>query len=273
MAESISFDPAADYYDQTRVYPPEVSDRIAGALIAAGHIPTRGHILEIGIGTGRIALPLLARGISITGVDISPRMVERLREKYDAARAAEPLRDWGRLTVELLDISALPFPDATFDAVVGVHILHLVPEWKRALDEAMRVLKPGGALLLGWDTRQGTAQHHIHDEWERIVTALGYEPHRVGAQDSAEVLAVLRARGLPVQERVVTSWSYQVPPRRALDSITRREWSQTWLVPDDLFAESARRLTAWADAEFGPELDVPERGTYSFKLAVVPKHP
>src|SRR5262245_3866481 len=168
MPQSISFDRVADRYDETRFYPPEVSGQIAEALIAHGHVPAGGSLLEVGIGTGRIALPLLARGINVTGVDISTLMVERLHEKYAAVRGEQAERAWGRLTIELVDMTALPFADASFDAAVGVHVFHLVPEWQQALDEVLRVVKSGGAFLLGQDVRDDTPHHRIHDEWLRL---------------------------------------------------------------------------------------------------------
>src|SRR5262249_40046805 len=113
MPESISFDPIADRYDQTRYYPQEVAEQIAAALTAQRRVPTGGTLLEVGIGTGRIALPLLARGINVTGVDISPRMVVRLQEKDAAARATRPQHGWGTLTVALADMTALPFAEGT----------------------------------------------------------------------------------------------------------------------------------------------------------------
>lgn len=268
--ESISFDRVADRYDQTRGYPAGVPERIAEALIAAGNVSAGGSMLEIGIGTGRIALPLLARGVNVTGVDISAKMADRLREKYEAARSARGGESWGRLSFELADMTALPFADGTFDATVAVHVLHLVPAWKRALDEALRVTRRGGALLLGWDTLQSSSLHRIKDEWQEIVRGLGFPLRRVGAQDSSAVRAELRARGLAVEERVAATWTFEERPREELESVTKREWSMAWLVPDDVFAESARRLEAWAQAEYGPALDQPVAGSFGFKLFVVP---
>lgn len=268
--ESVSFDRVADRYDQTRGYPEGVPERIAEALIAAGNVPPGGAMLEIGIGTGRIALPLLARGVNVTGVDISAKMTERLREKYAAERSARDGASWGRLTVELADMTALPFADGAFDATVAVHVLHLVPAWQRALDEALRVTRRGGALLLGWDTLQSTSLHRVKDEWQRIVRELGFPLRRVGAQDSSAVLDELRARGLAVEERIATTWTFEERPREELESVTKREWSMAWLVPDDIFSASARRLEAWAQAEYGPALDRPVAGRFGFKLFVVP---
>src|SRR5215831_38802 len=132
MSESVSFDPIADRYDATRGYPPEVEQQIAEGLVRTGGLQEGATLLEIGIGTGRIALPVLAMGRNVTGVDISTGMVERLRAKYDALRQEQPERIWGALHVEMADMSALPFASETFDAAVAVHVLHLVPQWLRA---------------------------------------------------------------------------------------------------------------------------------------------
>jgi ubiquinone/menaquinone biosynthesis C-methylase UbiE len=271
MPQSISFDRVADRYDETRFYPPEVAGQIAEALIAHGHVPEGGVLLEVGIGTGRIALPVLAQGVNVVGVDISPLMVGRLQEKYKVVQAEDTGHHWGQLTIELVDMTALPFADAAFDAAVGVHVFHLVPEWQRALDEVLRMVKPGGAFMLGQDVREDTPHHHIHHTWQELVAALGYTPRRVGAQDAAEVREELRSRGLPVEVLTVATWTIHYTPRMALDSILRREWSLTWHVPDDIFAESARQLAAWAEQQYGDQLDRPLPATCSFQLAVVRK--
>jgi SAM-dependent methyltransferase len=261
----------AHIYDETRGYPPAVAREIAQALIAYGPFPAQSSVLEIGVGTGRIALPLLEGGVNITGVDISAGMVARLRAKYDAGRAAAPLeatRAWGALHVELADMTALPFADATFDGVVAVHVLHLVPGWRRAFDEALRVIRPGGALLVGQDVTHGNALNHImQDEWVTIVERLGADTSRPGAAGYAEILKEARDRGLTVTERAVTTWADESTPRQTLASLAQREWSRTWEVPDDLYAFSMRELTAWVEARYADAMDTPQQGLRSFKVA------
>jgi ubiquinone/menaquinone biosynthesis C-methylase UbiE len=104
---------------------------------APGHYP---RALEIGAGTGYFSLNLLRHGVfrEVVATDISPGMLERL----DAT--ARELR----LTVEtrVLDAEALPFPDASFDIVLGHAVLHHLPGLERALSEFHRVLVPGGTL-------------------------------------------------------------------------------------------------------------------------------
>src|SRR5438128_12662491 len=88
-ALSISFDRAADTYDQTRGYPPDVQERIGRALLDAAGATHQSRILEMGVGTGRIALPIIRAGYRYTGVDISPRMMEKLRAALRPIPGAE----------------------------------------------------------------------------------------------------------------------------------------------------------------------------------------
>lgn len=271
ISGSLSFDRVAHIYDETRGYPHEVAEEIAEALMAYGPFPPQSAIIEIGIGTGRIALPLLARGVNVTGVDISAQMVAQLLAKYEAGRTVTAAGDaWGALRVELADMTALPFADATFAGAVAVHVLHLVPVWQRALDEVLRVIQPGGALLVGQDVTHGDALNHvIQDEWVEIIQRLGGTPLRPGAAGYGEILAEARARGLTVTERAVTTWTDTTTPRQALAALARREWSRTWNVPDDLFAASLDELTRWVAARYAGALDTPQPGLRSFKVARV----
>ncbi len=265
---SLSFDPVAHIYDDTRGYMEEVSGAIADGMMRYGPLAPGAHTLEIGIGTGRIAMPLLERGVHVTGVDISERMLDRLRAKYAAARVARPTSPWGALDVTLGDITALPYPDGVFDAVVGVHIFHLVSQWRKAFDEALRVLRPGAPLLLGQDVYHGsTVTHPLQDEWVQIVRSLGGDPQRLGAASYSEVLDEADERHLRVEEWTLAYWTVTHTPADGFRDIADRVWSLTWLVPNDIFAESVRRLEVWARANYGHKWDTPIATRCSFKLA------
>jgi ubiquinone/menaquinone biosynthesis C-methylase UbiE len=133
----VSFDRAAGYYDATRGLPAEVAGEVA-ALMAA-ELAEREVCLELGVGTGRIALPVAARGVQVIGIDLSAAMLERLR-----------LNGGGTLPCPVIqgDVTALPLADASVGAVVACHVLHLIADWRSALDEACRVLRPRGTLLV-----------------------------------------------------------------------------------------------------------------------------
>jgi ubiquinone/menaquinone biosynthesis C-methylase UbiE len=269
-AGSVSFDRVASLYDGTRGYPEGVGAAIAEGMMRHGPLAPGSTALEIGIGTGRIALPLLERGITIMGADISERMTERLRAKYEAERTARPDQPWGELVVKLADGARLPFADASFDAVIAVHVLHLVTNWRGALTEALRTLRPGAPLLLGQDMSHGSQiAHPLQDEWVEIVRSLGLHPKRAGAPAFADILAEARGRGLAVEEWTIAEWTATHTAEESFSYIANQVWSLTWQVPEDIFAESVRRLGVLARARYGARWAEPVEAAYSFRLARV----
>ena len=103
-----------------------------------------GEALEIGSGSGAMAARLLNDfpGLHIVATDYDRELV---------AVSAQSLKPFGqRATVDRADAAALPFPDDRFDVVLSFAMFHHVPDWKRAVAEALRVLRPGGALV-GYD--------------------------------------------------------------------------------------------------------------------------
>jgi SAM-dependent methyltransferase len=104
----------------------------------AASLPT-GTVLEIGSGPGRLAMLLAHKvpGLNVTGIDISPEMVERAARRVEGAGLGE------RVRFEVGDVGALPFPDASSDGAVSTLSLHHWPDPARGLAEIYRVLKPG----------------------------------------------------------------------------------------------------------------------------------
>jgi len=133
MSTSRSFDRAANIYDQTRPLLEPIATHGLQAILDI--IGPNARVLDVGTGTGRISVPLLERGVDLIGCDLSAQMLKRLQEKYPAARIAQA------------DASQLPFPAHRFDAVLTVHVLHLIPPWREALREFRRMLVPGGVYL------------------------------------------------------------------------------------------------------------------------------
>jgi SAM-dependent methyltransferase len=139
--ESVSFDRAAGFYDATRALPAPAMPQLTGLL--ATELAGRQPFLEIGVGTGRFALPLRAAGIAMAGTDISGAMLRRLAVN---AGGGSPF------PLAQADATRLPFAAGTFGSVLAVHVLHLIPDWRVAVDEAVRVLRPGGALVASFPT-------------------------------------------------------------------------------------------------------------------------
>ncbi|MDP8952916.1 MAG: class I SAM-dependent methyltransferase [Actinomycetota bacterium] len=99
----------------------------------------RGEVLEIAVGTGR-NLPFYPEGVRLTGIELSPQMLAIARRRARELNAGPELR--------IGDAQDLPFPDASFDTVVATLALCTIPNDRRAVAEAARVLRPGGRLLL-----------------------------------------------------------------------------------------------------------------------------
>jgi hypothetical protein len=105
----------------------------------------------------------------------------------------------------------------------------------------------------------------------KIIRQLGFDPVRPGATGYSAITAEARGRGLHLEERAISVWQSQMTPRQALESIRQREWSRTWGAPDDLFAESVHKLAAWLETRYASELDTPQQGMHSFKVARIAK--
>jgi ubiquinone/menaquinone biosynthesis C-methylase UbiE len=100
-----------------------------------------GRILEIGVGTG-LSFDDYDGSTEITGIDISGPMIARARERLNTGRYPY-VKD-----LRVMDASALDFPDASFDCVVGQFVITLVDNPERVLSECARVLRPGGQIIL-----------------------------------------------------------------------------------------------------------------------------
>jgi phosphatidylethanolamine/phosphatidyl-N-methylethanolamine N-methyltransferase len=114
----------------------------AAAQQAVARVNTfSGKLLDVGVGTG-LALPHYHDGLSVTGIDLSPHMLRRARERLQKA---------GRRNVEALvemDATALDFADATFDVAVAMFVLTVAPEPARVMHELARVTRPGGRVVI-----------------------------------------------------------------------------------------------------------------------------
>ena len=99
-----------------------------------------GHqILEVGVGTGA-SLPYYPAGDSITAVDFSINMLKFAREKAVKLHKT--------VALEEMDVQSLEFPDNTFDSVVASLVFCSVPDPVQGLSEILRVLKPGGKVVM-----------------------------------------------------------------------------------------------------------------------------
>jgi SAM-dependent methyltransferase len=234
---SIAFDRAAGFYDATRGFPPGVEDRVAELIARAGGLGPASRALEVGVGTGRIALPLAARIGRYAGADLSGPMLAKLVEKR------------GALPVDMVraDATRLPFADARFDAVIGVHVFHLIPGWRAALAGAARVLRPGGLLLLGGDDH---SRGPIWARWRARIEERFGDARNVGVP-RAEIERFPEQEGWQPAGVHRIDFPRRLRPRALLDLVTGRSFSITWRLGDDELAAVVDSLRADLEAELG----------------------
>ncbi len=129
VATSFDYDRQAETYDQTRAASPSVLGPLRDALGPASEV-----LVDVGGGTGNYSVAMRQVGWQPVVVDRNAGMLARAQTKG--------------LPVALGDASALPLPDSSVDAVMFVSMLHHVPDWREALAEARRVVRPGGVVAL-----------------------------------------------------------------------------------------------------------------------------
>ncbi|MFM9849909.1 MAG: class I SAM-dependent methyltransferase [Hyphomicrobiaceae bacterium] len=101
----------------------------------------RGRVLEVGVGTG-LSLPNYGRHLEIVGIDLSPEMLEKAREKVDEERLVNVTG------LHEMDASALTFGKGEFDTVVAMYVITVVPDPEKVMRELARVTKVGGQVVL-----------------------------------------------------------------------------------------------------------------------------
>jgi ubiquinone/menaquinone biosynthesis C-methylase UbiE len=255
---SLSFDQAADFYDDTRDLPgPIATDGIRTIFEQLrGRAGPGAQVLEVGAGTGRIGLPLMARGANLVGVDLSARMLARQRRKEPTARVAQA------------DATQLPFAAAQFDGLLTIHVLHLIGDWRAALREFRRVLRPNGVYINSrrWHNPDDV-ERRISDFWHSRVEAHGANWRRPGIQPNEDAAEELGQMGAAVEQITPVRFFASVTPQSVVDGVASRVDSDSWGVPDEVFDQTLAELRAWAVAEF-VDLDQPVSVERRFMLDV-----
>src|SRR5512134_759135 len=111
------------------------------ALLERLELKPGDRVLEVGVGTG-LSLPLYPRSVRITGIDVSREMLEKAR-----SRVARRRLDNVDALLEM-DAEAMTFPDASFDKVVAMYVVSVVPRPGKLLEELHRVCRPDGDIFI-----------------------------------------------------------------------------------------------------------------------------
>jgi len=235
MKQSVSFDRAADIYDATRALSEDAQRGIADGIIAEIERVGADRVLEVGVGTGRIARPLAEHGVRVLGVDIAPKMLQRLVAQLDERHLAPDLM--------LGDATRLPVADGAAGVVLSFHVLHLIPDWELACDEVRRVLAPGGTFV----HYQRRDEYHkwieSGEKWVELLKARGFVRRQRPSLD--EIGAKLEALGGSLRTVDVGAEEERVTPSEMLADTKERTHSWTWEIPDEVFWDCMAEYEEW----------------------------
>ena len=146
------------------------------------------RVLEVGMGTGRLHAELAAR-YDTAGLDLAPGMVRRTQRRL--------ARDGRRSALSIGSVYSIPWPDASFDAVLSTFAFSAFVDAGAALDEMVRVTRPGGSVIIvdaGEALDGNCTAHLLARAWEALGDFM---------RDEAPLMA---ARGLAVQRDDYGPW-------------------------------------------------------------------
>jgi ubiquinone/menaquinone biosynthesis C-methylase UbiE len=219
-ARSISFDRIADRYDQTRGglrRGREIADAIEP------HLGSAETVLEVGVGTGAVAVALSERGRTVLGLDLSAEMLERAN---------------GRLGPRVIhgDAHTLPFATGSLGAAYLVWVLHLVADAGAVMGECARVLHERGRLVVA--AGRPRPDPDTSPDIAPVVAPLeAVRDARLRSDDADSVQAWAFAAGLKLVERTERREQFEHSPLEAAQAIEQRAYSYLWDLDEPMWSD------------------------------------
>jgi SAM-dependent methyltransferase len=247
VSESVRFDRAAEIYDRTRAISPEAMARTTKLL--ASEFDGRGRVLEVGVGTGLLALPLHEAGVPLAGLDLTEAMVRKLLAKTGGAPP---------FPLVLGDATRMPLADAAFGGAYLRWVLHLIPDWRRVLAETVRVVRPGGVFLVelgAYDEERFAIQQRFGE-----IVGASLDPVGLNWAEYQPLDAEMAGQGATLRILPPVHEVWEDALGEFLDGVEQGRYSWTWQVPDDVRRRVTAELRPWAAERFGP-LDETRRST------------
>ncbi len=224
--ELLSFDDLFKYYDETRIIPKNIFSEVISFITKKFPVNKYPKIFEPGIGNGRIAIPFAKKGYDITGIDISPVMLNDLQNKIK--------REKSKIVINAYkgDITNLQFPEKSFNISLAVHLFYFVKEWKKALKELIRVTENYMVLI---NTGYGMEIPELNEKYKNYAKKYGFPILPIGVRSTEEVLKYAKKSGCSY-ETLVDRWIWvsKNDVGKALFYLKNRAYSFTSFVPNEI---------------------------------------
>jgi SAM-dependent methyltransferase len=238
-------DQIADFYDNLvgTMFQPAATEQAVGFL---ADLAGTGPALELGVGTGRIAIPLAERGVAVTGVDASEAMVARLRARPGGATIPVVMGDFGELAVE----GQFALIYVVFNTFFALLTQQLQVQCFRRVAER---LTPGGAFvteafvpdLTRYQRGQSISTEHIDQSWV-MLNAAQHDPTNQRISSRHVVIEEQGVRLYPVELRY--AWPSELDLMAELAGLRLKERFGGW-AREPFTASSSRHISVYGCVE------------------------
>jgi len=233
----VSFDRVANIYDATRSLKPAVMREVIDEL---ARFIDGSSVLDVGVGTGRIAAPLAELGLDVAGIDISVPMIGQARDK-------------GMTGLAISDAEFVPFRSQSFDYAMVTHFMHLLKDWKAVVREIERVTTKGLVAVVNDPEGSRPRDMYVRLREKRGFPMTGL---KLGERDMIGMVA-------PSLTLKLADYREEFDPGQLMDEYAAKLHSITWDVPEQvnaqIVAEMRPRLGAKRELERSVALVVWER--------------
>ena len=243
----VDFSGNAAIYDQR--HGAAVDENGLRRICEAARLAVGSSVLDIGAGTGRVAIPLSDLGYAVVALEPAVGMLEKLRVKAGGRQ----------IRLHQAAGTRLPVETGSVDAAVVARLLYLTPDWRQILDEVHRALKPDGVLLHEWGN--GTFDEpwvQIREKARTLFEGEGmFSPFHPGAREESDIDKHLVAVGFHLEARLAVGSGPVVALREFLRRLMDGELSYIWDVPNEIRAKCLPLLQLWAEESLDLDRVVP----------------
>lgn len=249
------YDTGAPAFDRHRAPPQGVAEAVRAAVLRAVGAGQHPRLLDLGAGTGRIGGAFVAAGDDYIGVDLSLGMLREFSHRAQSGQAPRLVQ---------ADGCALPFPDAAFNGVMLIQVFGGLDDWRSFVEEARRVLRKDGALILGRTVApEEGADARMKSRLASLLEEKGIMRKQANVRE--EVEQWLSEHAADASRITAATWKALRTPRAFLErQLTGARFSA---LPEPVKNEALRRLAAWAVETFG-SLDTTSSERHEFELRI-----
>ena len=240
MGQRVDFSANASIYDLR--HGTVLADDAARHIASRGGLEPGARVLDVGAGTGRVAIAFAGLGFETVALDAAPAMLHELGLKAPK----------GKVLVVAGEGARLPFAAGRFDGVVLARILYLMSDWEAVLRETCGVLKRGGRLFNEWGNGQaGEAWVQIREKARTLFQSAGVDnPFHPGARTEAEVDDLLKELGMARHAELAMGPGPGTTLRDFVKRVASGEFSYIWNVPRGVQESCLPILHKWCEDTF-----------------------